>query len=157
MQRPWNLPSFPVYSLATYAAGDPNMNICTYVTAVSMQPKIMAIAVYENTKTLENLQSGSAAILQLLHPEQYNLVKVLGKKSGHDFDKSAWLKKKNLIGEWQGFQVLEGSSAYMQLNPKETLVTGDHHLYIFEVIKFKSLKTATLTTQILGDKKIIRI
>lgn len=157
MQRPWNLPSFPVYSLATYEGQNANMNICTYVTAVSMQPKIMAIAVYENTKTLENLRLGSEAVLQLLHPDQWNLVRVLGKKSGLHYDKSSWLKKKQLICEWQGYPVLEGSAAYMQLNQKDVLITGDHHLHLFEVMKFKTLKSDVLTTQMLNDKKIIRI
>ena len=48
MRKPWNLPHLPVHSLMTFdAEGRINMNICTYVTAVSLDPKRYAIAVYE--------------------------------------------------------------------------------------------------------------
>jgi len=98
MQRPWNIIDVPVYSLATYDNGIVNMNICTYVTGVSMKPKRYAIAIYEKTQTLKNLSANDNAVLQLLHHQQIKLVKVLGKKSGMDFDKQAYLsKKKQLI------------------------------------------------------------
>ena len=80
MKRPWNIIDAAVYSLATYHNDILNMNICTYVTAISMQPKLYAIAVYNHTKTLDNLLQPSSAVLQLLHKEQYKLVKMLGKK-----------------------------------------------------------------------------
>ena len=45
MKRPWNIISPPVYSLVTYdEEGKVNMNICTYVSAVSMKPKMYSIA-----------------------------------------------------------------------------------------------------------------
>ena len=81
MQKPWNIPDLPVYSLATYADGMVNMNICTYVTKVSMSPGMYVIAVYEGTKTLENISTSDIAVLQLLHEEQHGLVRLLGKKS----------------------------------------------------------------------------
>ena len=46
MTRPWNLLNLPVYSLATYQGEKVNMNICTYVSAVSMKPKQYMVAVY---------------------------------------------------------------------------------------------------------------
>ncbi|MBK7440819.1 MAG: flavin reductase [Bacteroidetes bacterium] len=82
MRRPWNIVDQPVYSLATYADGHFNMNICTYVTAVSMSPKMYAVAVYHNTKTLFNLQNTDTAVLQLLSTEQIKLVNILGKNRG---------------------------------------------------------------------------
>ena len=80
MKRPRNIIDAAVYSLATYHNDTVNMNICTYVTAISMQPKLYAIAVYNHTKTLDNLIQSSSAVLQLLHKDQYKLVKMLGKK-----------------------------------------------------------------------------
>ena len=41
MKRPWNIIDSPIYSLQSVdEEGKINMNICTYVTAVSMKPKI---------------------------------------------------------------------------------------------------------------------
>lgn len=157
MQRPWNLPSLPVYSLATYAAGKVNMNICTYVTAVSLKPKWMAVAVYEGTKTLQNLEQNQRAVLQLLGANQYPLVNHLGKKSGKKVDKDSWLYKKQMTMNWKGHTVLKGCAACMELSYKTHLTTRDHKLYLFEVTKASSFHSELLTTQILSLHKIIRI
>ena len=52
MKRPWNIIDLPVYSLLSNDMnGNINMNICTYVSAVSMKPKIYSIAIDFKTKT----------------------------------------------------------------------------------------------------------
>ena len=157
MQRPWNLPSYPVYSLATYRGGQINMNVCTYVSALSMKPKIIGIAIYDNTKTLDNMLHTEMAILQLLHKDQFSLVRILGKKTGLHWDKDSWLQKKERITFWHGYPVLANCSAHMEFVKKDSIKTGDHTLFLFEVKRFKSFNGDLLTTQILSDKKIIRL
>ena len=94
MKRPWNRPSYPVWSLATLDNdGQANMNICTYVTAVSMKPKQFCIAVYHGTKTYENVKNGSPLVLQLLSEDHADVVRLLGKNSGFDRDKMPSLHK----------------------------------------------------------------
>jgi len=67
MKRPWNIIDLPIYSLQTTdKKGSINMNICTYVTAISIKPKIYSIAIDYNTKTFENLEDSSEAILQIV-------------------------------------------------------------------------------------------
>lgn len=151
MRRPWNIVDQPVYSLATYADGHFNMNICTYVTAVSMSPKMYAIAVYHNTKTLFNLQQTDTAVLQLLSAEQINLVSVLGKKSGNNYNKENYLNKKNLITNWQGYAVLENTAALLLLYKKTIVPSGDHELFLFDVVKYTTLQE----TNILSFKELI--
>lgn len=158
MKRPWNLPDYPVYSLATYGSNGVNMNICTYVTAISMQPKLYAIAVYENTKTLEYLQHSSEVVLQYLHKDQYTLVRQLGQQSGFKVNKDQWLRKRKLLTTWQGREVLQGAAAYVYLKKIKVVATqGDHQLYLFELKKYAASSTELLTTQLLSDKKIIRV
>ena len=95
MRKPWNLPSYPVYSLITLDnMGKKNMNIMTYVIPVSMQPKHYIIALYENTLSLSNWEYTHSGILQILSHDQSYLVRVLGKKSGKIYDKMAYLTKK---------------------------------------------------------------
>ncbi|MFZ9695137.1 MAG: flavin reductase [Chitinophagaceae bacterium] len=158
MKRPWNLPDYPVYSLATYGIEGVNMNICTYVTAISMQPKLYAIAVYDNTKTLANLKCSSQVVLQYLHIEQYNLVRHLGQQSGLKVNKDQWLRKRKLLTTWQGMEVLQGAAAYVFLQKIKLVSTkGDHQLFLFEMKKYAASSSKLLTTKVLSDKKIIRI
>jgi flavin reductase (DIM6/NTAB) family NADH-FMN oxidoreductase RutF len=156
MKRPWNIPDMPVYSLATYK-NMLNMNICTYVTAISMKPKLYGIAIYNNTKTLENVEQSDYAVLQLLHPSQYALVNFLGKKSGKNYDKQAYLSKKDLLQLWNDYEILKNISACLLLKKISFQQTGDHVLYVWEVEKYVSFHSEVLTRSILSEKKIIRI
>jgi flavin reductase (DIM6/NTAB) family NADH-FMN oxidoreductase RutF len=156
MRRPWNLIDSPVYSLATYAEGQVNMNICTYVTAISMEPKIYAIAIYKNTKTLENMLETEYAVLQFLHPEQFKLVKNLGQRSGLNFNKNRYLSKNNLVESWNGYDVLKNTAARILLQKVDFKETGDHLLFTFKAEKYKSYHPEVLTSEILRTKKIIR-
>ena len=96
MRRPWNIINLPIYSLQTVDSnGKLNMNICTYVSVVSMKPKIYSIAIYYGTKTIENLDNSNNVVLQILSKKNIGLVKNLGKKSGLKIDKDKYLRKQN--------------------------------------------------------------
>lgn len=155
MRKPWNLPDLPVYSLATCHDDVVNMNVCTYVTAVSLDPKIMMVAVYHNTKTLENIQKSDKAVLQILHEDQAGLVRILGKKTGFTFNKINYLHKKNLMTTWQDYLVLKDACAYMELEKISVVKTGDHDAFFFRVARSKSLREEVLTTGQLRALSII--
>lgn len=157
MQKAWNIPNSPVYSLASYNHLDAvNMNICTYVSAISMKPKLYAIAVYNNTKTLDNIEQGDTAVLQLLHESQYGLVNKLGKASGRTYDKYNYLFNKNALTYWNEFVVLRNCSALVLLKKINAIQTGDHKLFVFELEKSKVFNTDYLQLNTLRQKKIIR-
>ncbi|MBO9566780.1 MAG: flavin reductase [Niastella sp.] len=156
MQRPWNIPNLPVYSLATYNNDGVNMNICTYVSAVSMYPKLYMVAVYENTLTLENITAGQMAVLQLLHKSQYALIRKLGQTSGKTYNKQEYLQKKSLLQTWQGYNVLKGTSALILLQKQWNRPAGDHHIFVFSVAKSTARNNDCLTLQTLRDKRLIR-
>ena len=155
MKRPWNIIDTPVYSLATYSEDAVNMNICTYVTAISMQPKLYGVAVYQNTKTLHHLQASSIAVLQILHPDQISLVKPLGKKSGFDFDKELYLQKHGWTDTWNDYKVLKGCAAYILLKKTSSVPSGDHTFFIFEATRYKTVFEQVLQFQELITQKII--
>ena len=157
MKRPWNLPDQPVYSLATTNGIHVNMNICTYVVPVSMNPKLYAIAVYHGTRTLENLQSGSSAVLQLLSSDQYGLVKYLGKRSGRNSDKEKYLRGKGHLTTWKDRVVLKDACAWLSLDVLNVQPTGDHELYIFRVTEYRTLRDDVLTTGELNRRGIISV
>lgn len=140
LKRPWNIVDVPVYSLATYKDGQVNMNICTYVTAVSMKPKIFMIAVYYNTQTLDWLNESNTAVLQILHKDHTPLVRTLGKKSGRSYDKQKYLEKKDLLDSWNSQAVLKNACGYIELEKMDRKdICGDHELFWFEVKKPKTV------------------
>ncbi len=161
MQKLWNRPSYPVWSLVTHdKAGQANMNICTYVMSVSMSPKLMTIAVYENTKTLANLEEvpHQNVLLQLLSEKQASLVRMLGKQSGHAIDKMARLEKRSLLDRSGNYVYLKDAAGYVVLtNLMRSEVSGDHILYTGTVEKQKNLhEVPILTTLFLREKGYIR-
>ena len=140
----------------TFAGKDLNMNICTYVSAVSRKPKLYMIAIDPFSKTFENLGKSKVAILQILSKEQIQLVKILGKKSGFNFSKDAYLKKRNLINSWQDYSILRNCCAYLLLSKIDQRITGDHFLFTFEVLKSKTLREGNvLMFQDLINHKVI--
>lgn len=156
-KRFWNIPDLPVYSLATYEHNlKVNMNICTYVTAISLKPKLYAVAVYKKTKTLKNIKKSNVCVLQLLSKSQFNLVRKLGQTSGMNFDKNNFLKNKNLLEEWENYKVLKNVSGRILLKKISFQKTGDHYLFIFKVIKSKTYNTDYLNLKLLSEKKLIR-
>ncbi len=158
MKKPWNLPDLPVYSLATTGVVGFNMNICTYVSAVSMKPKRFMVAVYHGTRSLENMLAEQQAVLQLMDASQTGLVRTLGKKSALHFDKQSWLRKKDVLTEWQGFTVLKDAAAWMLLQKLWYKDAGDHVLFLFDVLKYQvNTPDNLMTINTLRENKIISI
>ena len=157
MKRPWNRINSSIYSLITHNIRDEiNMNICTYVSAVSMKPKIYSVAVYYGTKTFENLENSENVVLQILSKDNIGLVKNLGKKSGLKINKDKYLRKQNLL-KWKEYEVLDNSCALIELKKSDCIKNhGDHAIYLFDLVSSKTIKeTNILTFQDLVEQKII--
>lgn len=157
MRRIWNYINYQVYSLSTIdPEGVGNMNICTYVSAYSMDPKKFMIAVYKNTKTLDNLKIGNKAILQVLSSANIVQVRRFGYKSGREQNKLKGLEK---ILEWQdNIPYLTNSFGIIFLTLEKLIVdNGDHEIGIFVVNSQKVLneKSELLTTQMLKSANIL--
>jgi flavin reductase (DIM6/NTAB) family NADH-FMN oxidoreductase RutF len=156
-KKPWNRVNLPVYSVSS-KGNKPNMHICTYVSAVSMQPKRMMVALYHGTQTIENVEHTGEFVLQLLHEDQYNLVNLLGKQSGKKIDKMARLEKRKLLTQWNGYPVLQQALAVMHLKVVNKMEGGDHRMYLCDVVAYKNVNEGeALTTGVLGEKGVIRI
>lgn len=157
MKRPWNRTNLPVYSISSGLEANANMHICTYVSAVSMEPKRYMVAVYKNTKTLENIELHGEFVLQLLAANQFNLIKLLGKTSGHVINKIERLNKKNELAHWKEYHVLKYALAYVKLKTIMQYDAGDHIMFVCDLLSFyNNLAGETLTLDILREKKLIR-
>ncbi|MBX2946049.1 MAG: flavin reductase family protein [Cyclobacteriaceae bacterium] len=153
-KKPWNRVDQPVYSIASKAGDQANMNICSYVTPVSMKPKRFIVALYKNTLTLELVRKNPEFILQYLTRDQHRLINLLGKKSGHAIDKISRLK--NQVTVYNDFVVLKDCLAYAHLKAVAWLDGGDHWCTLCDVVAYKNIQEAVpLTLNYLRDKKII--
>lgn len=157
MQRLWNLINLPVYSLATYQDETVNMNICTYVSAVSMKPKRYIIAVDPLSQTFQNLIKHPHAVLQLLGKNHGWLINTLGKKSGKNYAKENYLEKKKLLMEWQSKKVLTNCAGWVNLNVLSYHHVGDHMVFVMDVQQHKTNHIHVLMLDDLRKKKLIRI
>ena len=116
MKRPWNIINPSIYSLVTYDETDNlNMNICSYVSPVSLKPKIYLIAVDYSTKTYENLKLNSYVVLQLLSKSHLKIIRKLGKTSGYLYNKEKYLKSKDMLDNWRKNIVLKDTCALIEL------------------------------------------
>lgn len=148
-----------MWSLSTVSDdGTPNMNICGYVTNISMQPKMMLIAMYHHTKTLDNAQRNRKALLQLLTTKHVDIVRTCGRQSGRQIDKISRIEKKHGIGQYKDLSYLKDAAGFMELHFTEFLeVGGDHLLGIATVESSKNLSdTPVLTAEYLRKHGIIR-
>lgn len=157
MKRPWNLANIPVYSLATYDGQTVNMNICTYVSAVSMKPKRYMVAVHHQTKSFENILRSKIAILQLLGKRHVSYVNVLGKKSGLQSDKESYLNKKKELEVWNDRKVLTNCAGLMEVEKIWSKDAGDHTMFLFDVKRFQTNHERVLMLDDLREKGLVRI
>ncbi len=133
------------------------MNICTYVSAVSMKPKRYMVAVYHQTQSLQNLRNSKTAVLQLLGKHHLSLVNVLGKKSGTHYDKEAYFRKKKLLEVWNEKNILTNCAGLMELKKIWTKDAGDHTMFLFDVKRFTTNHQNVLMLDDLREKKLVRI
>lgn len=157
MKRPWNLSNIPVYSLATHDGEKVNMNICTYVSAVSMKPKRYMVAVYHQTQSLQNIHNSKTAVLQLLGKQHLPLVNALGKKSGRYYNKETYLMKKKVLEIWNDKKVLTNCAGLMEVEKIWSKDAGDHTMFLFDVKSFTTNHENVLMLDDLREKKLVRI
>ena len=158
MKRPWNIINLPIYSLVTYDETDNlNMNICSYVSAVSLKPKLYSIAIDYSTKTYENLKLNSFVVLQLLSKSHLKIIRKLGKISGYLFNKEKYLRSKEMLEDWRRNIVLKDTCALIELKKiNEINIEGDHAIFTFSVSKYTTLsEDGILTFRDLIENKII--
>lgn len=155
-KKPWNRLNLPVYSVASYSGQQHNMNICTYVTQVSMQPKRFVVAVYKGTKTLDNVTASRQFILQILGAQHVTLVNRFSKFSGHKKDKLKPIAK--LLSHYKGFKILTDAIAVIGLEVIDLTDGGDHMLALCNVTGYKNITEGeVLTLNHLREKGLISI
>lgn len=158
-KRPWNQMSLPVYSLATSDnTGKVNFNMCTYVSAISLKPKLFAVAVYEKTQTLSNLlENPQKCNLITLSKDCIDIFRILGRLSGSKVDKQKLIEKKGFtVDKFKDSPSINQAVNIMNMSIESYEKHGDHTLFIMKVESYKTLnEKPILYTQDLIDKNLI--
>ena len=148
MRKIWNRPNQQVWSLSTIneqSVG--NMNICTYVTSVSMEPKLLMVAVYHGTQTLKNLTQTKRALLQLLSEELAPVTRICGHTSGSKINKIKRLEKRYAIENFNQLPFFSQCAGYLELELTKLIdVGGDHDLALCKVTHAKNISDKPLLT-----------
>jgi flavin reductase (DIM6/NTAB) family NADH-FMN oxidoreductase RutF len=146
MKKPWNRVDLPVYSVSSRHGVEENMHICTYVSAVSMDPKRFMVALYKGTKTIELAVAEKRFVLQLLSENDHGLIAQLGRQSGHRVNKIARLRKRGLIEQWHGFSVLSNAAAWLEMAIIGEMDAGDHVMMLCDVVSSKNVQDIGILT-----------
>ena len=158
MKRVWNITNPAIHSLISFdKEGNLNANICSYVSAISLKPKLYMIAIEKKSKTHNNLLENDFSILQVLSKKNISLIKKLGKKSGKNFNKFNYLISEKLLSKWNEKNIIKDTCGIIFLNKINVFNTiGDHTLFVFKILKTKTIsENNILTFNKLIDDKII--
>ena len=155
-KKPLNRTNPAIWSIASAYNGQYNMNICSYVTGISMKPSRMVVGIYKNTLTLELVRQSNEMVLQLLANHHYKLVRLLGQTSGYKKEKLRSLKIP--VIQYKGHQCLADALSLIFLKIKQQIDAGDHWMMLCDISSFINLNEGIpLTMDVLREKKLVRI
>jgi flavin reductase (DIM6/NTAB) family NADH-FMN oxidoreductase RutF len=115
----------------------------------------LAVALYKVDYTIELVRESGILNVNLLAQEQTGLIRKLGRQSGRDADKFARLPH---AYDERGCAYLTEAVGYVQCRVLNSVDSGDHDVFICEVIRQVVLNPGktVLTNDYLKEKKLVR-
>jgi flavin reductase (DIM6/NTAB) family NADH-FMN oxidoreductase RutF len=125
------------------------MNIVTFASAVSVaDPKYWMISLFYNTLTKDSFCKSKEGVLQLLTPEQKDLVPLLGKRSGYEkgYSKAkacrevgmSWVNGQDFVGTKNSKRtpvaLLPQCAMYLHVRLHSSVDAGDHVVTICQLV-----------------------
>ncbi len=118
--------------IVTARAGDKvNGMTAAWATQVSFKPRLVAVSIASPRYTYGLIKESGYYCLNLLSDAQKDLADLFGFKSGRKVDKFKGVSYRNAL---KGSPVLEEAMAYVECEVKDILTTGDHDLFVGEVV-----------------------
>ncbi len=149
--------NYDVHSITTVSLlGKINANIATWVMQSAMQGKFITVALDKTDYTIELVKESMILNVNLLAKEQAKkLIPKLGRKSGRTSNKFI-----NLPFEMdeRGCPYLTEAIGYIQCRCVGSIDSGDHELFVCEVLKQKVLnpEKEVLTNDYLRAEGLVR-
>jgi len=126
-----------------------NGQTVAWITQASIKPPMMAIGLSEKNYTYDLIKESGVFAVNFLPKNRRDLVQSFGYKSGREVDKFKNLEYASALTE---SPILNDSAAFLDCKLAKICQTGDHYLFIGEVVEadYKSLQW--LQTQDLHQK-----
>ena len=128
----WRMPS-GLYLLGSAAGGRRNLMTHTWAMQVSVQPKLLAVAVRQDALTCELVRQGRAFSLCLLKREDRAIVRAFTKPVVEG-PGPGMLGGVAVRTGATGAPVLSDAAAWLECEVRQEVVLGDHTLFVGEVV-----------------------
>jgi flavin reductase (DIM6/NTAB) family NADH-FMN oxidoreductase RutF len=130
---------YGIYVLSTRTDEDVNAMVVTWVTQVSFEPRLLAVAVEKSSYSYSLLQKGRVFALNLYLKEDQDLIKAFTRGRAKKADKMETARYQP--GPQTGCPILEEAAAYLECRLIHIFETGgDHNLALGEVIGAGEMK-----------------
>jgi len=108
-----------------------------WATQVSFKPRLVAVSIAPPRYTYSLIKESGYFCLNLLSEDQKELANHFGFKSGKKVDKFKGIDYENGL---KGSPIIKEAIAYVECEVQDTFTTGDHDLFVGEVIDVAELK-----------------
>ncbi|MEM4280122.1 MAG: flavin reductase family protein [Archaeoglobaceae archaeon] len=116
------------------AGEKPNVMACSWITPVSDEPFMVAVAIWKENYTFELIEEKKEFTVNVPQPELLDAVWIAGTKSGRKVDKirtcNLRVRKANKVDAY----VIENCIANLECVVREKVFAGEHTVYIAEVV-----------------------
>jgi flavin reductase (DIM6/NTAB) family NADH-FMN oxidoreductase RutF len=129
--------SHGVYVVTVRTTEKINGMTAAWVSQVSLNPIMLMVSIAPARHTYNLIKESSYFSINVLAEEQEHLASYFGFQSGRNVDK---FKNKNYFDAPKGSPILEDAMAFFECKVVDTFKTGDHTLFIGEVLTAKILK-----------------
>jgi len=121
------------YGVTSKYGKDENAMVLTWMTQVSFEPRLIAIAVQKTSYSYQLIEKGKVFALNIFNFEDAESIKPVTKGRSKNPDKMEDLKYTS--GVETGCPILDGAAAYLECRVKTIQdIGGDHNIVIGEIV-----------------------
>ena len=123
--------TYGLYVVGARAGDEINAMTATWVTQVSFEPPLLAVAVENDARTLELIRAAGHFAVNVLASGQRELAGLLGRRSRNVPDK---LQQAEYTAGETGAPVLAAALGYVECRVVQEVPVGDHTLVVGEIV-----------------------
>lgn len=141
----------PVTLVTTSWHGKSNVMPAAYVTPLSFEPPLIGVAISPTRHSYDMIRYSEQFALNIPGRRLMHHVQYLGSVSGSDVDKFELTKLPTFKAQRVDAPLIEGCIAYIECGLADTLRTGDHVLFVGQVMAASANAEAFDQTWLLED------
>jgi flavin reductase (DIM6/NTAB) family NADH-FMN oxidoreductase RutF len=120
-----------VYVVGVAQGGRSNAFTATWITEVSFDPPLLALAINPEHASYPLLEKSGAFVVNVLHEAQLELARHFGTQSGRDTDKLTGIRTRP---SRDGAPVLLEAAGYLECRVIGSMPAGDHELIVARAV-----------------------